>query len=282
MPETCLYPTDTTLITGLFAYPIKGCAGTSLTVTTLDATGLRFDRRWMVVAADTGKFLTQRDLPQMACLHPVATTEGLAVSLPGQEPLRLPLVPDAALHRRDATVWSYTGETRDEGDTAAEWLSDALGVACRLVRTPEDFSRRVSPKYAQEEDRVSFADGYPILIASEASLADLNTHLVSSLPMNRFRANIVVAGTMAWDEEAWGALETKAGLRFRVAKPCARCAVTTVDQVTGQKTGAEPLATLARLRRTEDGKVNFGMNLIHNAFGPGVTLRVGESLTISR
>lgn len=281
MPEASRLPAPSVVVSGLFLYPIKGCAAVSLPSATLDATGLRFDRRWMVVDAESGRFLTQRDLPQMVCLLPRADEDALTVSRDGQRPLTLPTLPDVALRRREVTVWRFTGEALDEGDEAAGWFSDVLGRSCRLVRTPDDFARRVAPKDAQDDNPVSFADGYPVLVASEASLADLNTHLPAPIPMDRFRANIVVSGASAWEEEAWTRLDAP-HVGFHVAKPCARCSVTTVDQTTGAKTGAEPLATLARLRRNADGKVNFGMNLIADRWGAGITVSVGDRLQVSR
>ena len=144
------------------------------------------------------------------------------------------------------------------------------------MRTPDDFTRRVNPEYARPDDRVSFADGYPVLLASESSLADLNERLAVPVPMNRFRPNIVIAGAEPFAEDGWRTLTTESGVTFRVAKPCARCAIPTVDQATGAKTGKEPLATLTAYRRSPDGGVHFAMNLIPDQ--PGSRLRIGETM----
>jgi uncharacterized protein len=265
-------------ITGLFFYPIKSCAGTAAREAVLDAQGIRYDRRWMVVRAADNRFLTQREYPQMAVIRPAVTADGLTLETPGLPPLVLPFAPDAALQRRNATVWGFTGETLDEGDDAADWFSEALGLSCRLVRTPEDFTRRVARDYAGPDDRVGFADAFPFLLTAEKSLADLNARLAVPLPMDRFRPNIVVAGAPAFAEDTWRTLRVGAnGAVFRVAKPCARCATTTIHQATGEKDGPEPLATLARFRRTADNKVLFGMNLVHEWRGEPIVLRVGDT-----
>jgi uncharacterized protein YcbX len=169
----------------------------------------------------------------------------------------------------------------DEGDAAAGWLSAALKTPVRLVRAPADYARRPNPKYADPEERVAFQDGWPLLVTNVASLDDLNARLAVPVGMERFRPNVVVTGMAAWAEERWAALtvHTAAGpVRLRAVRPCARCAVTTIDQETGEPTGPEPLATLARTRRADDGKVNFGMNCTPPADGTPV-LHVGDPVT---
>jgi uncharacterized protein YcbX len=271
-------------IVGLNVYPIKACRGTVLEQAVLDAQGIRFDRRWMIVHADSGRFITQRESPELSRIVPTVSETGtLSLTFDSLSPLSLPYQPDPALAPVTVTVWGFTGEALDCGHLAAEWLSAALGSNYRLVRTPEMFTRRVNPTYARPDDRVGFADGYPLLLASLASLDDLNARLLERgaepVPMNRFRPNIVVRGTSAWEEDHWKVLAVQnSDLTFRVAKPCARCAVTTIDQFTSEKTGVEPLATLARFRRDADGKVNFATNLIHDRSGDEVILRLGDHM----
>ena len=270
-------------IVGLFVYPIKGCGGTSLASSALDAQGLCFDRRWMIVRAEEGKFLSQREIPHLARIRPHATTSGLHLTFDSDTPLDLPALPDDTLPRRIVSVWGFQGEALDEGDIAADWLTAIVGFPCRLVRTPEDFTRRVSAPENVLPDRVGFADAYPVLLASLSSLDDLNARLLEkgadSVPMDRFRPNIVVSGTAAWEEDTWATLTVVGSeMTFRVAKPCARCSVTTVHQQTGEKTGTEPLATLAGFRRDAKGKVNFAANLLHDKYGPDIVLRVGDTL----
>jgi uncharacterized protein len=268
-------------ISALHYYPVKSCAAVNASEVTLDAQGILFDRRWMIVRAEDGRFLTQREYPSMACILPEARHEGLTLNAPGLTPLHLPTLPDVGLMRRNVTVWSFTGEALDEGSEAAAWISDAIGTACRLVRTPEDFTRRVSPTHTKPDDRVGFADGYPLLLTNTASLNDLNGRMSVVLPMERFRPNVVIRGAEAWAEDAWREMHVAdSAVTFRVAKPCARCAITTVNQATGEKSGPEPLATLAKFRRDADGKVMFGMNLVHDQYGDTVRLRVGDTVTV--
>ncbi|GAB4452511.1 MAG: MOSC domain-containing protein [Armatimonadaceae bacterium] len=266
-------------INGLFYYPIKSCRGTAVEEAALDVRGFRHDRRWMVVRAETGRFVTQREYPRMAQVCPTVAEGSLLVSAPGMSDLCVPPQPEDALTRRSVSVWQFSGDGLDEGEEAAEWFSAMMGFPCRLVRTPDDFSRRVSRKYSRGEEPVGFADGFPFLLTSEESLADLNSRLEAPVPMARFRPNIVVRGATAWAEETWRTLRaTGSGTEFTVAKPCTRCAVTTVDQESGAKMGAEPLATLARYRRDSNGKVCFAVNLVANS-SVGV-VRVGEVLEV--
>jgi len=188
------------------------------------------------------------------------------------------------------TVWRATFPALDAGDEPAAWLSDALGLRCRLVRAPADWPRRANPEYAGPEDRVAFADGYPVLIANEASLGDLNARVrsrggVEDVPMERFRPNVVLSGAAApWVEDVWKtlAIEGRDGpVVLRAAKPSDRCAVTTIDQETGEKRGPEPLASLARFRRDEGGKVYFGVNFAPERSAVGSAIRVGDAATAS-
>jgi uncharacterized protein YcbX len=159
-------------------------------------------------------------------------------------------------------------------DEMSRWFSAALGVSCRLVYMPDDATRRPPPSYARADDLVSFADGFPYLLASIPSLADLNQRLDVPLPMNRFRPNIVVDGCRPFEEDEWRRVET-CGVAFRVVKPCSRCVITTVDQASGEK-GNEPLRTLATYR-TVKGAVMFAQNLVADGTG---TLRVGAELSV--
>ncbi len=152
-----------------------------------------------------------------------------------------------------------------------------MGRECRLVRFADDAVRPVNPKYApRPTDQVSFADGYPFLIVSEASLAELNSRLDDPLPMNRFRPNIVVADTEAYAEDTWRAIRV-GGEAIDVVKPCGRCMVTTTDQATAPR-AKEPLRTLATYRRDTGGGPLFGMNAIQRASGG--TIHVGDSIEV--
>jgi uncharacterized protein len=176
--------------------------------------------------------------------------------------------------RIEIRIFRHTGPAEDVGDGAADWFGTVLERRCRLVRFPDDAVRAVSKEFTTRDAQVGFADGYPALLLSEASLEDLNGRMKQRLPMNRFRPNIVVRDCEPFAEDRWKRIRI-GDVVLDVVKPCARCAITTVDQLTAQ-TGKEPLATLAQFRQ-QDGKVLFGQNCVHH--GPG-SLRVGDEVEI--
>jgi uncharacterized protein YcbX len=164
----------------------------------------------------------------------------------------------------------------DQGAEPAQWLTTFLGAPCRLVRMADDFVRATNPTYSVGlEGQLGFADGYPFLLTTEASLADLNSRMAVPLPMNRFRPNIVVTGSPPFAEDGWQRIRI-GGITFAVVKPCARCVITTVDQATAA-TAREPLRTLATFRQVQGKGVMFGQNLIHTAMG---TIRVGDAMDV--
>ena len=260
-------------VDGLYRYPVKSCGGTSLPSATVGPRGIVGDRQWMVVD-DTGEFLTQREHHRMSLVRPHLTDDGLLeLSAPAMPPLTV--TPAIRHDRVDVSIWNDRCVAIDEGPTVTEWLSAFLDVRCRLVRFPDDATRRVDPEYAGPNDQVGFADGFSFLLASCASLDDLNHRLASPLPMNRFRPNIVVSGGEAFQEDRWKRIRID-GIAFAVVKPCARCVTTTVDQQTGEAS-REPLRTLATFRNVPGRGVMFGQNLIHDQSG---VLHVGAEVTV--
>ncbi len=261
-------------VTALNVYPVKSCAGTPLQTAELGRRGILHDREFMVVDPDR-RFLTQREHPRLALIRPTRSDATLTLHAPGMSPLVLePADGDRLL----ASIWRDCVMAADQGDRAAEWLSEYLGARCRLVRQPDDVVRSVDPAFATTAaDEVGFADGYPVLLISEESLIDLNSRLEEPLPMNRFRPNIVVSGTtQPYAEDTWAEIRIGA-LGFSVVKASARCVTTTTDQSTAER-GREPLATLATYRNVARG-VLFGQNLIHSS--PG-RIAVGDTLEVIR
>lgn len=249
----------TVTVAELHVYPVKGLAGIRLSRARLTPRGLEHDRRFMVVDG-AGTFLTQREHPRMATVWTEIADGELLLSAPDRGEVTLPLAPDAG-ERLSARVWNSLCEAIAPSPEADAWLSDFLGLACRLAYMPEWSERQVNPAYAGPGHLVGFADGYPVLVTSVSSLADLNARLRHPVPMNRFRPNLVVAGAPAYAEDDWR--ELRAGeARLRIAKPCERCQVTTTDQATGEVRGAEPLATLSAYRATADYSSRFGMNAV--------------------
>ena len=245
-------------ISSLIYYPIKACRGFEVSASDVTRMGLARDRRMMVVTT-VGDFLTQREHPRLALVKPTLEEDSVTLSAPGFDPLRVTLHTSGA--PVPVNIWnSKSVEAIDQGEEAAQWFSDWLGASARLVHIADGFIRRVNEKYAvHADDHTAFADGYPILLASEESLADLNSRLETPLPMNRFRPNVVVRGCDAFAEDTWSRIRV-GGVELAVVKPCARCVVTTIDKETLEK-HKEPLQTLNKYRKQEGG-VMFGQNVI--------------------
>jgi uncharacterized protein YcbX len=261
-------------LSSLHVYPIKSCGGTAVEEWEVDERGLRHDRRWMLVD-ETGRFLSQRQHPRMALIRVRIEADRLDVSAPGIPSLEVPLLLPESKPML-ASVLGDLVETLPVGEEADRWFGEFLGVRCRLVHLPDGSVRPVDPEYGEPGDRVGLADGFPFLLISEGSLADLNARLERPLPMDRFRPNLVVAGCEPFAEDGWRVVRI-GHITLRVVKPCARCAITTVDQGTATR-GKEPLRTLATFRK-HGSKVLFGQNLIHDETG---VLRVGDPLEVSR
>lgn len=265
-------------ISALYVHPVKSCAGLRVEELTLDAMGAIDDRRFMLVDR-AGNFVSQRTNPRLALVR-IARTQrsGITLSCVGQDTLEV-TVPSPRAAVRDAVVWGDHVAVRDCGDAAAAWLASLLGAELRLVHMPDDSVRRVDPEYAPSDARTSLADGFPLLVATDSSLADLARRVGTTLEMERFRPNIVLEGSAAWEEDHWEALHF-AGVTLRLVKPCARCTIPGVDPRTAES-GAEPLRTLASFRRgvdlgyagAEASKTYFAWNALHTGTG---TLRVGD------
>lgn len=256
-------------------YPVKSLKGVSLPESVVEDRGLRFDRRWMLVD-EGGNFLTQREFPVMATIMVEVVDDVLRASVNGDR-IEVPFLDGADEHAR-VKVWSNSVKAGVYGERTNDWFSDALGTACRLVGMTTESRRAVSPFYAVRKfrDEVSFADAYPFLLIGQGSLDDLNSRLDEPVPMNRFRPNFVVEGAEPFAEDSWKKIRIGSTV-FHLVKPCARCVMTTVDQVAGVKTGPDPLKTLASYRNRK-GKVLFGQNLI--AENAGGMVRVGDEVEV--
>lgn len=259
-------------ISALHIYPVKSCKGLSLNEMTIEAKGPQGDRRRMVVDAE-GRFLTQRKFPKMALIEAHVDSKGLQLLLPGSDPIHIPLLTQGRMI--EVEVWKDRVQAVDQGDAIGQALSAFLETECRLVYIDDRTIRKVDPRYATHEmDQVSFADGFPFLLISEASLADLNSRLKDPVPMERFRPNLVVTGCEPYAEDRWKKIRI-GNITFSIVKPCSRCVITTVDQDSGIK-GIEPLQTLATYRKAEKG-IMFGQNAIHHHSG---VLRLGDPVEV--
>ena len=267
-------------LSAIFIYPVKALGAISLGQSLVTPRGLQHDRRFMVVDANH-QFLTQRDHPKMATVW-VEIDAGknggeVIFSAPDMESISFPAAP-GKLPTRTVQVWSSHVRAHMVKPEADQWLSDYLGADVRLVYMPDSAERRINPTYAKNNEVVSFADGFPLLIVSAASLDDLNARIVknggSAVPMNRFRPNLVISGCDAYAEDRLGDIVIGDAL-FRAVKPCLRCQVTTTDQASGVVRGPEPLQTLGGYRDSAGG-VMFGMNLIPVTL---TTVRVGDAVS---
>ena len=265
-------------LSSIHIYPVKALGGISLSQALVSSRGLQYDRRFLVVNANY-QFLTQREYPKMATVWVGIENGAVVFSAPDMEDISFPTAP-MELPARSVKVWSSESTAHAVSPEADRWLSEYLGAEVHLLYMPDSAARPVSPEFAKNSEIVSFADGYPFLIASESSLSDLNARIVANggqaLPMNRFRPNLVIAGCDAFAEDRLGEIAIGEAV-FRAVKPCVRCQVTTTDQVEGVVRGPEPLRTLATYRDSPNG-VMFGMNLIPVKLG---TVRTGDVVRLA-
>lgn len=268
-------------ISRLFVYPVKSCAGIEVQEALLTDTGLDLDRAWMVVD-DKGVFVTQRALPRMALIRPQLKTHELVLRAPGM--LALHIAIDAVEAPATVTVWRDTVPAWDMGAVAAQWFTDFLGQPCRLVRFDPEHRRLSSLDWTGGVEAPNqFADGFPVLVVSEASMDDLNTRLAAcgheEVGIERFRPNVVLAGVEAHDEDRVDRVRIDTGADeacLQLVKPCARCPIPAIDPATAETHPAVG-DTLRQYRHDKrmGGAITFGMNAIVRQ-GAGQLLRVGQ------
>ncbi len=270
--------TPTVRVSSLAVYPVKGCAGLPLSTAEFTSAGITHDRSFMVVD-ESGDFRSQRRDPRMARILPDLTPDGsrLVLSTEGFSPVKVDVDPEGP--RLDVTVHHNPLVGVDQGDEVAGWLTELFGRPSRLVRVPDD-NRRVTTGVTP--GTAGFADGHAAVIGSMTSLDLLNERIVADggqpVPMARFRPNVIVTG---WTEPHTEDLIRRVRIgttELGYAKMCTRCAVTTVDQETGEKRGPEPLRALAAYRRVADGGVAFCTKFAVTA--PG-TVSVGDALDVT-
>ncbi|MDJ0367102.1 MOSC domain-containing protein [Hymenobacter sp. H14-R3] len=267
-------------LTSLVIYPVKSLGGISVPAAELTPQGLRHDRRWLIVD-EHNRFLTQREHASMALLAVEAAHNGFLLRH-HQRPELLPLyIPFEATSDKTlfVSIWDDMVFAWRGTPAADEWLSEALGQPCKLVYMSDMARREVEPDQPELNPAgtlVSFADGYPYLLATEESLAKLNEQLAEPVPMNRFRPNLIVRGALADAELQWTDFQIN-GQAFRSVRGCGRCVVVTIDQATAQKNAAsEPLRTLATYRKPAS-KVLFGQNVTGPLTG---RLQVGDAVVL--
>lgn len=190
----------------------------------------------------------------------------MTLSAPGYGSIDVPLPSAREEQRRGVIIWRDTLRVPDAGDEAAAWVSEFIGNATRLVHVPVELARTTAAGYGKDDDKVAFADGFPLLLIGQDSLQDLSNRVGRSLEMLRFRPNLVIEGSEAFAEDGWKRIRI-GDVEFRIVKPCSRCIMTTVDPQTGERDpGREPFATLQQYRSTPDGPM-FGQNLVNDSNG---------------
>ncbi len=267
-------------VSGLYIYPLKGGAAISLAEATVTSKGLEYDRALMAVHPGTGKFVTQRENPGLASVKALPDDTGIVLSAPGMDALRLMWGDMKRGEILQANLWDKPVDARVQSKTAAEWLSKAIGQDVALVYQSPEMKRETSPQYAPGGE-VSFADGYPLLVAFTSSLNDLNERITGAggapVPMERFRPNIVIENNTPWEEDTIGQIKVGT-ITLTFVKPCTRCVVTTVNQTTAIKEGPEPLRTLATFRFSPAYKgVLFAENAVPSGRGK---IKVGDPVGI--
>jgi uncharacterized protein len=265
-------------IAALYVYPVKSCRGISVDSARIADTGFEHDREWLIVNGD-GEFMTQREEPRLALIEVSLNPDDLELRTPDMNALRIPYGSTG----NQVAVYCFKDlcAAIDEGDAAAAWLAEFLGYPSRLLRFDRSRPRLSNQEWTGGiEARNQFNDGFPWLVLSRASLDDLNGRLPKPLPMNRFRPNIVLDGVPAYAEDQTSDFRIGEA-RFRIVKPCTRCAITTTDQESGSRDGDEPLRTLKTYRFDRNLKgVLFGQNAILLA-GTGRVVKVGDEVELT-
>jgi uncharacterized protein len=264
-------------VSGLFIHPVKSMRGIPYAQVRLSATGLEWDRQWMVVDA-RGTFLSQRTHPLLARIVPEITADALVLSAPDSPPLRVPF--STTGEEVPVRVWKDSCVGVEQGAAAHEWVSRFLGRPVRLVRVAPDMQRSANVQFAGSTPALlAFPDGYPMLVCNEASLADLNERLREQLPMERFRPNIVLKGLPAWAEDHIDTLSI-GPVTLRLVKPCTRCAIPSLDHRTGEP-ATDPLPVLRKFRFNKALRgITFGENAVIVA-GAGAAIERGAHCQVS-
>jgi hypothetical protein len=276
-------PDVRTRIARLFVYPVKSCAGVELKEAVLTETGLDLDRAWMVVDA-ANEFLSQRDEPRMALIKVQLKLSEVVLRAPGMLALHLRI--DAVDSPRRVRVWDDEVDAWDMGAVAAQWFTDFLGRPCRLVRFDPEVRRIADRKWTGDVEALNqFADGFPLLVASEGSMAELNRRMAQAgyapVGIERFRPNIVLAGLEANDEDRLDAMRIAADreVLIKPVKPCSRCSIPDVDPATGiSSPEVNQVLRAYRSNAAMNGAITFAMNAIVLE-GFDATLRVGQDVT---
>ncbi|MGY3212205.1 MOSC domain-containing protein [Mucilaginibacter sp. HD30] len=248
-------------VSELYIYPIKSLAGVKLNRAEISDRGFKHDRRWMLID-EHNRFISQREVALMALFKVEIDEDSLLVTY-NNTSIYVPFV----FENKDiikVTIWDDTCEALLVDEKIDLWFSEHMNMNCRLAYMPDSSLRVIDARYAPEGSVTSFADVYPFLLISQASLDDVNSRLELTMSMDRFRPNIVISGGEPYQEDLMNEF-TINDITFFGVKLCARCNIPTIDQQTAKK-GKEPSKTMARYR-FKNNKIYFGQNLIHSGIG---------------
>ncbi len=275
------------IVSELWIYPIKSCQGIKLQQAEVTSKGFLWDREMMIISKK-GRFLTQRQFPQLAKVKVAITEDTITLSLQDNTIKPIVFTPTLEGKEIEVAIWKDNTIAIDQGNQLAEWFHQVLELTpekeCRLVRQSPQYIRTVNSQVVTQPTPVSLADGYPFLLTATASLKELNRRITETyqnaaiiVPMNRFRPNIVVETEIPFEEDNWKLVQI-GKIKFAVVKPCSRCIITTVDQQQGKiNQPKEPLRTLGTFRQFGEQGVMFGENMIPQDRG---ILKVGDELKI--
>jgi len=269
----------TARLASIAVYPVKACRATPLAEVGLGAHGLAGDREWMVVRPD-GRFLSQRTHPALARIQATGTAAGLRLACGDADPLEVDASAAQGGAPCEVAVWDDRLAATDAGEAAAAWLARAIDAPARLVRVAAVHARRASRDWVGERDvPVAFADGFPVLVCSSTSLAELNRRLPAAVPMDRFRPNLVIDGLAPFAEDGIRRM-TIGAVTLDLVKPCTRCSVPGIDQLTGVAS-TDPFPALRAFRWDAALRgATFGVNAV--ATGPaGARLGVGMPVDVA-
>lgn len=278
------------MISELYVYPLKSCQGIKLQQAQVVTTGFLWDREMMLVSG-SGKFITQRQFPQLAKVKVEIIESNITLQVEDETLTPLTFTPTLAGSLIEVEIWSDRLFAIDQGDAVAQWFHQLLNLesnkVCRLVRQSPEHLRLLNSKYTNnQENLLTFADNYPVMLTATASLTELNQRIVEihqqtkqAILMNRFRPNIVIQTSEPFIEDTWSVIQI-GEIRFTVVKPCSRCIITTIDQQQGTKNQLkEPLNTLGTFRQLSEQGVMFGVNMIPQNEG---IIRAGDRLEVLR
>jgi uncharacterized protein len=276
------------IVSKLCVYPLKSGQGIELQQAQVQTKGLVGDRIMMLVSGN-GKFITQRQFPQLAKIQVIIVGQNITLQVVDNSFPSITFIATLNGTLIEVEIWRDRFLAIDQGNEVAQWFHQFLNLPedkfCRLVRQSSADSRLLAKKYPNDEDLpLSLVDNYPVMLTATASLLELNERIIEihqqrsqAIPMNRFRPNLVIETVEPFIEDCWRLIQI-GEIQFKVVRPCSRCIITTIDQSEGNKNSLkEPLNTLGTFRQLSEQGVMFGVNLIPQDEG---IIQLGDRLEV--